>query len=406
MIERHLKPLAFGAEFGRQMRFIAGPRQCGKTTLAKTFLAEQGMESLYFNWDLPALRDLYRRDSVFFESALRDAHASKGMAWLCLDEIHKLPKWKNLLKGYFDQFEDICRLIVTGSARLDWFRRSGDSLAGRYFLFRLGPLLLAEVVGANAPYAKKGMMAAAWIEKQIASTGYAQGTMEDLLQYSGFPEPLLRAKNPFHARWQRDMIDRVVREDIRDLTRILDIENTIHLLRLLPGRVGSPLSINSLKEDLSNSYTAVRNAVMALQFAYLVYLVPPFQRNIARSLKKEKKCYLFDWSLVPDPAKRFENYVAHELKSRVDLWSDSGEIEAELYYVRTKDGKETDFLITIDGTPWCLFEVKLSKTDLASHNLAHARLLGDIPIVQLTHEPGVLKRSGSAFSISASRFFK
>ena len=135
MIERHLNGVCFDEIFERQMRFISGPRQVGKTTLAKNFLNHKNFNRLYFNWDTREIRDRYIIDPYFFESPLRDSKKNGLPSWVCFDEIHKMPKWKNILKDYFDKFEDIARFIVTGSARLDWFRKSGDSLSGRYFLW-------------------------------------------------------------------------------------------------------------------------------------------------------------------------------------------------------------------------------------------------------------------------------
>src|SRR5512135_3548126 len=147
MIKRHLEAICFDPEIGRQRRFITGQRQSGKTTLARHFLSLEDSRDLYYNWDLREVRDTYKTDYAFFESPMRGVASRGRRPWVCFDEIHKMPKWKNILKGYYDKYENDCRFIVTGSARLDWFRRSGDSLAGRYFLFRLNPLTLSEAAG-------------------------------------------------------------------------------------------------------------------------------------------------------------------------------------------------------------------------------------------------------------------
>jgi predicted AAA+ superfamily ATPase len=406
MIERHLAKICFQDEFGRQMRFISGPRQIGKTTLARGFLRQRNLDQLYFNWDLRAVRDRYIQDPYFFETEVYDTQRKREVTWVCLDEIHKMPKWKNILKDYFDKFEERVRFIVTGSARLDWFRKSGDALTGRYFLFHLFPLTLSETAGNPMPQQGEDEKAEDFIEKRISRTRYEQNLLEQLINYSGFPEPFTRASSRFFTRWQRDTLDEIVREDVRDLTRIIETENVASLVLNLPNRIGSPLSLNALREDIQVSYTAVKNAVSALRLTCVIFLLPPYSRSISRALKKEKKAYFYDWTRCSDPAARFENYVAVELKTLAELWNDSGAGSFELYYVRTKDGRETDFLLTREGSPWCLLEAKLADSPIEGHHLRHAEALGRIPFVQLTPEPNIVKKSRGAFyRLSASRFF-
>lgn len=407
MIRRHLERICFDEMFGRQMRFIAGPRQVGKTTLAKNFLKAGNLEKLYFNWDMREVRDKYRKDPYFFETLLYDSTAPGETAWICMDEIHKMREWKNILKDYFDKFENEGHFIITGSARLDWFKKSGDSLAGRYFLFKLFPLSLSEVVGREMEEPVDGEEdAVSFIKRKISNRKYHQGAMEELLEFSGFPEPLIKADTMFHRRWKNDMLERLVREDIRDLTKIIEVENIATIIQLLPDRVGSPLSVNGLKEDIGISYNAVKNAIRAMQLTYIIFLIPPFSYRVARAVKKEKKAYFYDWTRCTDKAARFENYIAVELNSMIELWNDRGIGEFNLNYVRTRDGKESDFLITREGKPWCLFEVKNRDRAIAAHHYKHSKALGDIPVVQLTGENNILKKNEDKyFRISASRFF-
>ncbi|NOR14375.1 MAG: AAA family ATPase [Candidatus Aminicenantes bacterium] len=406
MIKRHLEGICFHEEFGRQMRFISGPRQIGKTTLAKNFLHQKKCDHLYLNWDLRDVRDQYIHDSYFFETDIYDIPRQRKPAWICMDEIHKMPKWKDILKDYFDKFEKEVHFIITGSARLEWFQKSGDALTGRYFLFHLFPLTLSEASGNPMPKLLEGETANGFIEKRIDHVRYDQGLLDQLLNYSGYPEPFTKAKDRFFRRWQREMVDQVLREDIRDLTRIIETENIASLILHLPERIGSPLSLNALREDVQVSYTAVKNAISALQLTHVIFLIPPYSRSIARALKKEKKCYFYDWTRCSDPAARFENYVGVELKTLIELWNDSGLGILDLNYVRTKDGRESDFLITRNGKPWCLIEAKLSDGPVENHHRRHADALGGIPVIQLTHKSGVLKKNeGSVYRISASRFF-
>ncbi len=406
MINRHLESICFDPAIGRQMRFITGPRQSGKTTLARQFLSLQNSQDLYYNWDLREVRDTYKSDYAFFESPLRNTASRGRLPWICFDEIHKMPKWKNILKGYYDKFENDCRFIVTGSARLDWFRRSGDSLAGRYFLFHLNPLTLSEVAGRPRLEPAGDESALEFIERRLSFSPSGQDLLDQLLHYSGFPEPFLKADETFYRRWQRDMVDTLTREDVRDLTRIMAVEHVATLMQIMPDRVGSPLSLNALTEDVEASYTAVKNAVTAMQLVYAVFLILPYHQRIARAVKKEKKAYFYDWGRALEPAKRFENYVAVELAAMIDLWHDKGIGDFELMYVRTRAGKETDFLIIRDRRPWCLVEAKLQDDAIARHHFDQAGALGNIPFIQVTAQDKVFKRQDSLFyRVSANRLF-
>lgn len=405
MLERLLTSVAYAPKWGRQMRFIAGPRQSGKTTLAKAFLDSQGDGRFYYNWDNRETKARHNRELDFLRPDLL-ASALKKKRWVCFDEIHKMPLWKNILKSYFDTHEERVRFIITGSARLDLFRRSGDSLAGRYFLFHLLPLTLFELTTKRPAELKPIQSAEKFIENRLASTIAAhQTTMESLLNFGGFPEPFLASDSSFLQRWQEDYVDRLVKEDLRDLTRIPHLENAAHLLTLLPGRTGSPLSVNSLRGDLEVSHETIRNYLQALKLCYVVFELSTYTMKINRAIRKEKKVYFFDWARVTEPSKRFENFIATQLYSWVALWSDEGLGTFELAYVRNRAGQECDFLIVRDKKPWLLIEAKSADQPLASHLYHFSEKLGGIPIIQLTQEPNILRAGGNKdYRISASRF--
>lgn len=198
-IVRHIAEIAFSPDFGRQMRFIAGPRQSGKTTIARQFLASISTEDLYYNWDNRQVRDSYIKNNHFFAADIYNVSPQEnGKRWLCMDEIHKYPDWKNILKDFFDGFHEELQFIVTGSARLDMMRKSGDSLAGRYLNFRLNPVTLSELVGlppSPPPESSEDL-----IQQRLDSPIYRKDELVTLLRYSGFPEPLLNGKPRFHTR--------------------------------------------------------------------------------------------------------------------------------------------------------------------------------------------------------------
>ncbi len=403
MILRTLSPIAFSGDWGRQMRFISGPRQCGKTTLARTQLRATGCAELYYLWDLRSVRQRYKADELFFTA---DFPASVTEPWVCLDEIHKMPQWKNILKGLFDSVSERCRLMVTGSAKLNVLRRAGDSLAGRYFTFHLLPVTLAELTGNPSTSAICPDSAREYLGQRMDSKPSAPEALEQLLQFSGFPEPLLNARTPFHRKWAGDYIDTVIREDIGTLTRILDREHLHDLYQLLPEMVGSPLSVASLAGHLQVSPVTVKNYLRRLDDFYLTFSLRPYSRNIKRSLLKAPKFYLHDWTRIVDPALRFENYVACELLARRRFWADQTGQKFDLFYVRNKQKEETDFLITRENIPWLLVEVKLSDQPVEKHHLATAEALGNIPVIQVCRQSDVaLIQRERVYRLSAQRFF-
>ena len=403
MISRTLSQVAFSQDWGRQMRFIGGPRQSGKTTLARAQLRSVHCEGLYYLWDLRRVRQRYKADELFFTA---DIPASVAQPWVCLDEIHKMPQWKNILKGIFDSLSERCRLIVTGSAKLEILRRAGDSLAGRYFTFRLHPVTLAELTGNPAAATVCPVAARECLAARMDSKPTPAAALDQLLRFSGFPEPLLNAHVPFHRKWAGDYIEAVIREDIGTLTRIIDREYLHDLYQQLPGMAGSPLSVASLAGHLQISPVTVKNYLRRLDDFYLTFSVRPFSRNIKRSLLKAPKFYLYDWTRIADPAYRFENYVACELLTRVRLWTDSTGQDFGLFYVRNKQKEETDFLLTREGLPWLLVEAKLSDQPVVAHHLATAEALGRIPVAQVCRQDDVaLVQRGNVSRLSASRFF-
>jgi len=404
-IKRYLEDIAFSNLFSRQMRFVAGPRQVGKTTIALHQLKKLRCKALYYNWDKKQIRDRYRKETDFLAKDILN-QTTKRTLWVCFDEIHKMPKWKNILKDYFDTYEKKIRFVITGSAKLDMFRKSGDSLAGRYFLFKLNPLILSEFLGKKLTNILPEREALQYIEKSIAGKKYPQKEMEAMLKFSGFPEPLLKENSIFSKKWHDNYFERIIKEDLRDLSSIHQLEKVMDLLFILPSKVGAPLSINSIREDIELNFNTVKNYINYLTLTCILFPVFPYQKRISRLIKKEKKFYFYNFSLIPDEAKRFENWVAIELKARIDLWNDILEEKFEVFFIRTRDRKETDFLITRNSRPFFLCEAKLSQAKIEKHHYLHAKHLGNIPFIQLVKEPHILKvEQQRYFIVSASRFF-
>ncbi|MGR3219724.1 MAG: ATP-binding protein, partial [Candidatus Anammoxibacter sp.] len=345
----------------------------------------------------------YLRNSMFYRESLLNVDRSMR-PWVCFDEIHKYPKWKDILKSFYDADGEKTGFLVTGSARLDMFRKSGDSLAGRYFLFRLYPLVLNEISKINNPSMDNFESGVNFIEKRLASTKYEQESMERLLKFSGFPDPFISGKDVFHKKWKNGYMDKLINEDLLTLAHIKEVENVARLLSLLPHKVGSPLSVNSLREDMLVSYNAIKNYLSLIEMAYVTFMITPYSTGISRSIKKEKKLYYYDWTHIPNEGARFENYIALELKAMLEIWNDLGN-EFDLNYVRTKDGKESDFLITKDRTPWLIIEAKSKSRKIENHHYRTAAKLGNIQVIQVVKQNNIAEKYSNGYQISASRLF-
>lgn len=325
MKSRYLVPQV-KKDLHKKMVFVGGPRQVGKTTMAKGLL--QGQPG-YMNWDVPALRELILKRE-FPVSPL----------WV-FDEIHKYRTWRNYLKGIYDVMPSGQQILVTGSARLDYYRFSGDSLQGRYHYFRMHPLSFAEL----------GLKS----QKELLT----------LLQLGGFPEPYFSASETDAKRWSREYRNRLVREDLVQLERVHDVGNIELLALRLPELVGAPLSINSLREDLHVSHKTVANWVKMLERLYAIFRIPPFGAPKIRAVKKEQKHYQFDWTLVPDMSFRFENLVACALLKWVHYQQDALGEDMELCYFRDVDGREVDFVVTHNRKPIQFVECKWANASVS-----------------------------------------
>jgi uncharacterized protein len=328
------------------MVFVAGPRQVGKTTLARSILAGSP-SGTYFSWD-------NRED----RQHIRAAHWPSGPALVVLDEIHKWRGWKGWLKGEFDKHRERLRFLVTGSARLDLYRRGSDSLQGRYHHYRLHPFSLRELAGSLSwSGGEPGR------ELEVPTQAEPE-LVQALHRFGGFPEPLLAGSERTLRRWHKERLDRFFREDVRDLEPLRDLSSIQLFADLLPERVSSPLSLNAIREDLEVSHRAVTHWAEVLDRLYYSFRIQPFVSTKVRAVRRMPKAYLWDSSLVPAPGPRFENLVALHLLKFCHYLEDREGYSVALTYVRDRDGRELDFLVTVDRRPWFGVEVKLSSTQI------------------------------------------
>ena len=332
------------------MVFIGGPRQCGKTHLALELLKYFKSEKNYFNWD-----------------SAEDKKIILAKNWgqdklIALDEIHKYPKWKNFVKGIYDTEKENHNFIITGSARLDLYKRGGDSMLGRYHYWRLHPFTLDEL---PIKLSKKE-------------------AFKRLMRVGGFPEPFLDSSEKTARRWRKERFDLILREDIRDLEKVNEIQNISLLVDLLKTRVGSLIVISNLAQDLQVAPNTVKRWIEILERMYLVFIVRPYTEKISRAISKPFKVYFFDNADVDgDEGAVFENLVATHLLKKIQFNEDSEGYRQQLHFIRDKEGREVDFAITKDRKLESLIEVKWSDDQISKNLLYYSEKLNPEKSFQL-----------------------
>ncbi len=341
------------------MIFLAGPRQVGKTTTA-LHLENEAINFYYFNWD--RLEDqtaiIQGAAVVAYETRLEEAR--EGETLIAFDEIHKYSKWKQFLKGFFDSYEDKTRIIVTGSAKLDIYRKGGDSMMGRYFLYRVHPLSIRELLSVELP---KDVIDS---PKKISDEEFKQ-----LFDFGGFPEPFLKRSVRFSTNWKRLRRQQLIREDVRDMTQIQELAGLEMLCTMLQASVGQLMNYHHFATLVNVSNPTIRRWFNCLESFYYCFHIKPWTKNVVRTLKREPKYYLWDWTLVTDQGARVENFIASHLLKAVHFWTDYGLGDFDLFFLRDKEKREVDFLVTKDQAPWFLVEVKTKNHSGISKSLYH-----------------------------------
>ena len=332
----------------KKIVFLVGPRQVGKTWLAKDIINDF-KQAVYLNYDSYEDRDIIKRQAWLPSNEL-----------IVLDELHKMPDWKNYLKGVFDTKPESLQILVTGSARLDIARQAGDSLAGRFFVHHLFPFTINELFSVKQ-----------------------QSLLPQLYERGGFPEPFLSDHPEDVQRWRHFYTDSLIRTDVLEFQRIQNIKQIQMVFDMLRRRVGSPVSYKSIAEDIQIAPNSVKRYIDVLEALYIVFRITPYSRNIERSLLKEPKIYFFDHGLVESgEGSRFENIVALEFFRYAKVKRDLSGISADLHYLRTKDGREVDFCYTEDHIARAFIETKVRETE-PDKNLKYFHAKYSIPAYQL-----------------------
>lgn len=349
-MDRYLKQAVLD-DLQEKMVFLGGPRQVGKTTLALSLL-KNGTEAhpAYLNWDDVSSRKMLLQGELPGNESL-----------IILDEIHKYKHWRNLVKGFYDLNKSARRFLITGSAKLDHYRRGGDSLQGRYHYHRLHPFSLYELNTVPAP-----------------------SDFTHLLEFGGFPEPFLKGDSRHWKRWQKERAARVIQDDLISLEQVKEVSQISLLMDVLPDRVGAPLSVNNLRQDLSVAFETAERWICILENLYVCFRIEPFGLPALRAAKKEKKLYMWDWSLCTDEAARFENLVASNLLKYCHREADQQGDRMELKFIRDSQRREIDFVIVRNRRPEFAVECKLGEREL-SRNIAYFSQRTNIPRFYQVH---------------------
>ena len=361
-------------DLNRKMVFIGGPRQVGKTTLAKNILEQTYQSGRYFNWD-------------YYD----DRHDLIAQKWqdnnglIVFDELHKYKNWKNWIKGIYDTNEGTSHFLVTGSARLDIYRRGGDSLLGRYHYWRLHPFGLDE-----------------YPEKMPSKEAFKR-----LMTVGGFPEPFLDGDEREARRWRRERFDRVLKEDIRDLESIRHISMLDLFIHQLRTRVGSLIVMSNIAGEIQVSPKTIKNWLDILERMYLVFSVRPFTRNLPRAVIKPPKVFFFDNAdVIGNEGAVFENLVATGLLKKIHFLEDRDGFRYELRFIRDKEGREVDFIILKDGVIDELIEVKFSDDKISKHLRYYAQKLNPLKATQIVANLRHAYSSGKINVIDPVSYFK
>lgn len=342
-----------------QMLFLVGPRQVGKTTIAKQ--AQQYFkESIYLSWDVVANRTMMIGNQSFIEDILPIKKARDQKPLVIFDEIHKYIDWKNWLKGFFDLYKDHYHILVTGSARLDIFKAGSDSLMGRYFLCRIHPISVAEIINPELPS-----------QDTSKQSKVEQGSWDVLYTYGGFPQPFMKHNKAFCTKWRGLRKQQLFYDDIATMANVQELGQIEVLGDILRYQTGQLLNRTSLSKKVQVSIPTIARWLKTLERFYYCFSVKPWHKNISRSLIKEPKVYLWDWSDISDPGMRYENFVACHLQKMVHLYNDLGLGYYDLYFLRNKDQREVDFLVSRDNKPWMIIEAKYSDNNSLSRNLEY-----------------------------------
>lgn len=330
LTQRAIKPSVL-EDLNKKIILLIGPRQVGKTTFSK---------------NLTDSFDYLNFDSAKDKMKILRSQWDRQKKLIVFDEVHKMRQWKKWIKGVYDTEGLQPHIIVTGSARLDTVRKMGDSLAGRHFTYHLMPLDLKELHPSHRN---------------------SELVFQQLLRFSGFPEPFFENSQRFHLNWQKSHMDLILRQDLVSYENIRDITSIEILVEMLKERVASPLSYSSIAVDLQRDTKTIQKWMQYLENLFVVFKIRPYSKNIARSVLKEPKYYFFDYTRIENnDGALLENFVALSLQKEIYYLNEVHGIDSELFYLKKKGSQELDFFIRRKGLSPVMIEVKTSEESISS----------------------------------------
>ena len=363
-LEKYLKK-----DLKEKILILTGPRQSGKTMLSKN-LYSSSVDYDYFNYF-----------DVQDRLTLEKKEWNRDCKYLVFDELHIKKNWKRWLKALYETTGLNPGIIVTGSARLDTYRRSGDSLAGCFFSFRLHPLDLKEI-------------------HQMNKKANPEQTLARLLEVGGFPEPYFKGTKQFYNRWQKTHTEAILREDMLELDKYRRISQMETLLELLKSCVGQTIQYERFSKILQCDGKTVKKMLDLLEGFYFIFKVSPYHKNISKSIRKQPKYYFYDIAQVQEKGARFENLIACALLKNSHFKEDCYGETGKLYYLRNKDKKEIDFLLTKNNKPFQMIEAKWKDDKLSPHfDLFAKDMPASVEKIQVVRELAHEKTTSSGHKI-------
>ena len=349
VLEAHLRDY-------RQMVVLTGPRAVGKTTLCKEIISSIE-PSLYLNWN--ADREIILAGPEKIYNKIKPTNLADKLPVIVLDDLYLYKEWKNLLKGYYDILSDRCRFIITVNDKVGTYRAGQDSMMGRYFSYCIHPLTIAELC-QRSDFSKDSTF-----PQKISRDDWSA-----LLEFGGFPEPFQKSTKSFHTRWSNNFRESIIKIDVRELSKVNDLQRLDLLAQMIQRNVGCHANFSKIARDLQTSVPTIQHWHTVLSNHYYCFALSSWSHNVKRSLRKAPKFYLYDWSQITNINRRIENLVACHLNKAVDFWNDTGIGIYELYYICDKDKHEVDFLVVKDQKPWLMLDVKESKNSRLNPSLS------------------------------------
>ena len=344
---------------------IHGPRQCGKTTLARGLIARDRPAYSYFSFDDAVTLDAANSDPVGFIADLPER--------TILDEVQRAPHLFATIKVAVDERRVPGRFILTGSANILLLPKLSDSLAGRMEILRLHPLAQCEIAGLKPKFLDQ-LLSGSFKTKKVPRLG---PELADRIANGGFPAAIARSTPRRRQIWYRDYIETLISRDVRDMAKIASIDIMPRLMALAASQTARLANLSELADPFQQSRTTIRDYVALLERIFLLEHLPPWHSNRLSRLIKSPKLHLGDTgvacsllgldaaSLRADRkvlGQLLETFVYQELR-RMASWHPS---DLRFHHFRDKDGVEVDIVIESGSTKVAGIEVKAAATVTAA----------------------------------------